>query len=364
VYVVTNRKLNKNKTGLDLFGHEPNESGPNELRLVKVVKTASGYSAAPLDDKLTQTRLKELIKQFKLPIDPGENRYASLEVACQLFIEAQRRKKHLLFFVHGYNNDLEDIMKTAFSLELLYNVMVVPFSWPANGGGKVSGTASYLSDKSDARVSMDALNRFISKVEEYHRYLTQIMNAALTEKARAKHPDNHMAQQEHFAKLLAQTCKISLNLFCHSMGNYLFKYALRPSEGAAANLVFDNIALVAADANSENHRDWVERIQVRNRLYIVINEKDFALQWSRRKPGDEQKARLGHYLKDLNARNAHYIDVTGHPGVGSGHSYFMGEPVNESDKLRKMFAAMFEGGNAEQAMHYHADRNTYSFSKP
>jgi len=364
MYVITNRKLHKGKKGLDIFGNDPNEDGPNELRLVEVTKLASGFKTRLLMDKLSKTRVKELIKKYRLPIESDEDRYASLEAACLLFEEARKKKKHLLFFVHGYNNDLGDIMKAAHRLELTYNVIAVPFSWPANGGGKVSGSVAYLSDKDDARVSMGALNRFIAKVGEYHGYLTEAQNNELLEKAEERFPNNPMAQQAHFTKLLERTCKVSLNLLCHSMGNYVFKYALKPGQSAAARLVFDNVSLVAADANSEGHREWIERVHVRNRLYVVINEKDYALGWSRRKPGEQQKARLGHYLRDLDASNAHYIDVTEAPQVGKDHGYFLGDPVNKNDKLRKMFSSIFEGGNAERALRYHPDNNTYSFKRP
>jgi esterase/lipase superfamily enzyme len=363
MFVVTNRKLNPRKKDLKLFGHEPNEKGPNELRLVKVVKTGSSYVTTPLMDKLSKAKLQTLIDKYNLPVDPNEDRYASLEVACQLFAQSRRQQKNILFFVHGYNNDLADIMKTAYSLERLYNVIVVPFSWPANGGGKVSGMASYLSDKADARVSMESLNRFIAKVQEYHKALTEAQNRELQEKALAKFPNNPMAREEHFAKLLGRVCKVTMNLLCHSMGNYLFKYALKPGEGASRDLVFDNVCLVAADANNENHSEWAEQTQVRNRLYIVINENDFALKFSRVKPGKEQKPRLGHYLKNLEAQNAHYLDVTEATGVGKSHSYFTGAPVNKNNSLKRMFASMFEGDNAERKMHYHADTNTYSFKR-
>ncbi len=252
-------------------------------------------------------------------------------------------------------------MKTAYSLERLYDVIVVPFSWPANGGGSLSGKAAYLSDKADARVSLEALNRFIAKVSEYHSCLTEAQNQVIFEKAAARHPDNHMARQEYIAKLLGKICEVKLSLLCHSMGNYLLKYSLKPSDGASSDLVFDNVSLVAADANNENHSEWTERIQVRNRLYVVINERDFALSFSRVKPGKAQKARLGHYLKDLDARNARYIDVSEIKEVGKEHSYFTGSPVNNNRRLKKMFKAMFEGKTAEKFMHFHVDSNTYSF---
>jgi hypothetical protein len=146
------------------------------------------------------------------------------------------------------------------------------------------------------------------------------------------------------------------------MGNYVLKYALRPSSSDAAKLIFDNISLVAADTNNEAHEVWAERLQVRNRLFVFINENDFALDWSRRKPGDEQGVRLGHYLRNLVARNVRYIDVTHADGVGNAHGYFVGRPVTQNATLKAVFTDAFEGGRAEERLDYAADLNAYRLS--
>ena len=364
MFVVTNRKLYEGRTrrdGLAVFGDEPNQRGPNELRLVKVTKQGDGtYATEPLDPKpLTRQKVRDLKRLYRLNIDEQQDWFASLEVACELMRQARREKKHLLFFVHGYNNDMSDVMGTAESLERLYNVIVVPFSWPANGGGMISGTTAYLSDKQDARVSMDALNRFFEKVEFYHLKLTEARRAELRQQAEAAYPSNPGGAQERFSQLMHADCEVTLNLFCHSMGNYLLKYALQPSSGAARKLLFDNVSLVAADTNNLDHQSWVETIQTRNRLYITINEDDYALAWSRRKPGDEQRERLGCYLRNLIAKNARYIDFTGAQGVGNSHSYHHGDPAQANGLVKAFFAAAFTGGRGETALAYEADVNAY-----
>jgi esterase/lipase superfamily enzyme len=361
MYVVTNRKVNSRKEGLDVFGSTPSSRGPNELRLVKVTKQGSHYATELLTDKLTQAEVRELKRRHALDIDEREDWYASLRVACDLMEQAAREKRHLLVYVHGYNNDMADVLGTAEKLEALYNVIVLPFSWPANGGGAVGGTAAYLDDKKDARVSMDALNRFFEKVRLYHEKLTQGRREAFWQQAIAADGGrgNREHIQAHFTQLLADDCKVTLNLMCHSMGNYVLKYALQPSAAAAAKLIFDNISLVAADANNSDHETWVQRIQARNRLYIVINENDFALAWSRRKPGEAQRARLGHYLKNLVAANARYIDVTRADAVGNAHGYFADEPVARNPALKGLFSDAFEGGRAEDRLSYAVDINAY-----
>ncbi|MCF7977976.1 MAG: alpha/beta hydrolase [Chromatiaceae bacterium] len=361
MFVVTNRELKNPKRypGLDLFGSRPNPKGPNELRIVEITKQGDGYLAEPVPDELTLREARMLKRTFRLDINERQVRHGSLRVACQLMQQATQQQRHLLVYVHGYNNDMSDVVKTAEDIEQLYGVIVLPFSWPANGGGLVSGTTAYLNDKQDARASMDALNRFLDKLHFFHLKLTEARKNDLWTQADGEHRENPSAAQERFAELLHDDCKVNLSMLCHSMGNYLLKYALRPTQAASKQLIFDNISLVAADANNAEHQPWVEQLQTRNRLFIMINENDFALQWSRRKPGDEQGPRLGHHLKNLTARNARYIDVTQAAAVDNAHNYFTGKPVQRNAALKTLFSLALEGGRADHGLAYAADINCY-----
>ncbi|GAB3288310.1 alpha/beta hydrolase [Parahaliea aestuarii] len=358
MFVITNRVLHEERGGLDVFGHEPNPCGPNELRLVEV-SGKTRFTTAVLADRLSRDEVESLARRHNLPIDTHSPWYASLRVACAVYDQARREGKHILLLVHGYNNDLRDVFTAAVELEALYNVLVVPFSWPANGGGAVSGTLAYKNDKDDARSSATALHRAVGLLHRYHALLTAGIQSDLMEQARRKHPANPEQAQALFSRLLEKECCTTLNLLCHSMGNYLVKYASMPGDSSLRQLVFDNIALIAADANNPGHELWVPRLQCRNRLYVVINENDYALKWSRRKPGGEQRERLGQHTRNLLARNANYVDVTDSRGVGSDHSYFRGKPVSGNAGLKRLFQRMFEGGNAETSLTYHADRNLY-----
>ena len=134
--------------------------------------------------------------------------------------------------MHGYNNDIKDVLRTANELEELYDVIVVPFSWPANGGGKVSGTAAYLSDKDDARSSATALHRTVQKVQYYHQLLTENVKEKFLKEALVRHPDNRELAQALFTRNMERRCKATLNLLCHSMGNYVLKYASKPGNSS------------------------------------------------------------------------------------------------------------------------------------
>lgn len=360
MYLITNRALKKSTT-LNAFGKTPSPKGPNELRLLKVSKVNNRWRVDTVDDQLSKASVKSLKDRYCLDIDINTPWHGSLKVACELFEQARSECKSILFFVHGYNNDVGDIIAAAQLIEQTHNVIVVPFTWPANGGGAISGTASYLSDKSDARASAGALNRLIEKIQQFHRMLTEAQKLSCQQAAVKKHPNNPTAATALFTQLMSKQCNVNINLLCHSMGNYVFKHTFATSQNATSKLVFDNICLVAADTNNEDHHLWVSQLDVRKRVYIVINENDSALRASRIKPGEQQKVRLGHYTRNLNSPNAHYIDLTDVDHVGSEHSYFKGEAVQKNERLRVLFSGMFGGEAIEQSLNYHADNNTYRF---
>lgn len=358
MYLITNRKMTKAKN-LKAFGKTLNPKGPNELRMVSVEKSGRGWKVDLVVDQLDTGIVKELKKKYMLDIDTEIPWHGSLKVACELFERARTEKKSILFFVHGYNNDVEDVLKAAYKIESLYNVIVVPFTWPANGGGVVTGTAAYLSDKADARASAGALNRSICKIQQMHLMLTRSLQQQNQQASFKKHPNNPSAAASLYTRLMEKNCSAKISLLCHSMGNYVLKFTLATNENSTSLLVFDNICLVAADANNQDHIQWVGKLDVRKRIYVVINENDSALQASRIKPGKEQKARLGHYLKKLNSPNASYIDVTDVEHIGSEHTYFKGDPVQKNAKLRDLFTNMFNGKSVEHTLDYHVDINTY-----
>ena len=278
-------------------------------------------------------------------------------MACGVIQKARSEKQHVLFFVHGYNNDMGDVLARAHDLETRYGVVVIPFSWPSNGGG-ISGTASYKSDKRDARASAGALERTLMIMHKYFRLLTEARRNKLFQAAEKKHPDNATARDELYAALLDKDCPFTVNAIFHSMGNYLLKHMMKSSVSEGNQLTFDNIVLAAADTNNLDHDLWVDRLAFRKRCFIAINENDFALRASRAKSGSEQLARLGHHLRNLNASNAHYVNFTEASWVKNSHGYF-GDPSKRNKKVFEFFKRAFEGEAAEDKLHFHAEGNWY-----
>lgn len=363
MYVVTNREVKDDASGLAQFGASPNRAGANELRLAEVSRRGRGWRVRFLEDRLSGAEARRLIDEFSLPLDPDGEYFASLAAACQVTRRARENSRHVLLFVHGYNNDMADVLGTAMDLAERYDLEVVPFSWPANGGG-VRGTLSYKSDKRDARASTGALERTLAALHRYLRLLTDAHRSQLEAEAAAKHPDNAEARDALLATLLERNCPFTVNALYHSMGNYLLKHMLKSSITEGNPLTFDNIVLCQADTNSLDHSLWVDTLRFRRRLFITLNEDDSALRASRLKTGSDQLARLGHDTRGLNSRNAHYVNLTGAAWVKSSHSPFRGEPVEKNRRVFEFFRQAFSGRDAEAGLRYHAEGNWYTPRRP
>lgn len=355
MYGVTNRQVQPAKQGTDKLGLKPNTRGPNELRLFEANKSGSGWRLEIIADRLSAAMKAEV------GAPPNAPAYGSYYVGKKVLRQAREEKRNVLLFVHGFNNDIDDVLRRAQELEDNYGVIVLPFSWPANGGGIISGTTSYRSDKRDARVSAGALDRTLAAAAAYLMRFTQETRQELAAQAKARHPDNAEARDALFSELMDKACPFTINAMFHSMGNYVLKQMLKSSNIEGNQLIFDNVVLAAADTNNLDHALWVDRIKFRRRLYIAINEDDLALSASRLKAGDEQLARLGHSLFALNSSTAAYVNFTSASWVGNGHAYFEGQAVTRNEAVRDFFQAAFNGQRAEHGLRYIPDRNYYEF---
>ncbi len=353
MYIVTNREVSSSKRGFNKFGKEPSAKGPLELRLVKVRKQGRSWDIQIMPDTVKRRVGGE-------SVEVPYSKIAARTIFDRLTASPPTgpRRKDLLFYVHGFNNDIESVVKRAWALQQAFGLEVVPFSWPANGGG-ATGVVSYKSDKRDVLASVGALDRTLEKLRAYLEEFRGERLAALREQAEKKSRDSRMASDELFARLGQRDCPFRINLMLHSMGNYLFKHLMGSSTYGGKQLTFDNVVLASADTNNKDHRAWVDRITVRNRVYVTINESDSALRVSRMKGGDEQLARLGHYPYNLESRQTVYVDFSDARSVGSSHAYFEGGSLKNA-KVNRFFKQAFHGEVAEERLEYDAARNLYS----
>ncbi|NNE07704.1 MAG: alpha/beta hydrolase [Gemmatimonadetes bacterium] len=351
MFVVTNRVVKEKARTLNAVGAAPNENGPNEIRFMRANKVRGNWQIQILPDVLNDDWKKDGGITDPDPV------YASRYVGKALFEELEKKKKNLLVFVHGFNNDLAAAVERAHGFQTAFKTEVLTFSWPANGGG-AKGVTSYKDDKRDARISGGALDRVFETLQTWVNDYRRSKAGTWAKEARKKFPRDKAAQQQYVKERRAKGAPFSINLVLHSMGNYLYKQVLSSSIYRAGPMLFDNVVLVAADANNEDHPAWIDRIAVRNRIYITINEDDSALLASRMQGGEEQKARLGHYLYDLHSRRAVYVDFTDAPQVLDSHSYFEGRAI-QNGKIKRFFQQAFNGERAEANLKFDEGKNLY-----
>jgi len=377
MFVVTNRNLEPERKGLEQFGPRVNSRGPNELRMVEVTRARGGWKVEIVPDKLDDDPEGRWCERAgiddawlqQMGFDPAQPVYGSSYVAKRVLDRVTPGRggrggsgRHLLVFVHGFNNDIKDVVERAAAFEKNYRVEVLAFSWPANGGG-ATGVASYRSDKNDSKASVGALDRMLAKLNDMMRRFNASWVAQIIARAEARHPDNAQAARELAARTIDQGCPFTVNLVAHSMGNYLLKHMLLSTSSMGTGLIFDNVVLASADTNNPEHALWVERIRARRRVFVTINENDSALRLSRMKLGETQLARLGHYPYELFARGTVYVDFTNAPKVADSHAYFEGLAL-ENARIKRFFKEAFTGLDAERQLAYDDARNAYLLHVP
>ncbi len=351
MFIVTNRSINEVAEGLQKLGSTPNPKGPNELRLVEAIKDANGWNINIIPDTLDEKMKSEV------GITDSGTAYGSQYVARKVFNRIQKSKRNFIFYVHGYNNDIEVVLERINGFAQNYDVEVMAFSWPSQGGG-VKGLADYKSDKRDAAASVGALDRCFAKMYDYLNEFNGERVAKIVEKANQKHPNNAEKRDKFITKMAEKGCPFTVNLVLHSMGNYLFKKVVQSSVYRGTQLLFDNVVMVAADTNNKGHTEWVDQIQCRKRVYIAINEDDSALMVARIKSGEEQQARLGHYPYNLDSQQAVYVNFTGASYVRKSHAYFEGRPLRNK-YVKQFFKQAFNGERAEEKLKFNAANAVY-----
>lgn len=371
MFIVTNREVHDDgkRTGVERFGKKLNPEGANELRMAEVGRRNRRWKITILPNEMTP----EMMDEVGLRADELEDLYSSRYVARRIFgrVNPTRARelgvknvatkgRNLLFFVHGFNNNMEDVLGRARALERLYGVEVVAFSWPANGGG-ARGVASYKSDKRDAKASIGALDRTLERLLRRLAEFNAAHRRDIRARGAADFPGDAERRERFVSRAYTESCPFTINALFHSMGNYLYKHLLKSGSSEGTDLLFDNVVLASADTNNENHADWVDRVRLRRRLYITINEDDSALAAARAKSGDEQKARLGHYPYDLHSRQGVYVQFTGETAVGTAHAYFEGEAPTGNTKIKKFFKGALNGARVESMLDYDAGTNMYLF---
>lgn len=136
--------------------------------------------------------------------------------------------KHILFYIHGYNNMPEDAFKTTIDLQRLFDVQqenlikVVPIIWPCdNDFGLIK---DYWDDQMTADASGAGLSRIFCKLEKWQKESTD-------------------------------PCTKRIHILAHSMGNRVLRSTLQAWQKyfvpQGLSIVFRSIFLVAPDMDNQ-----------------------------------------------------------------------------------------------------------------
>ena len=254
MFIVTNRNI-ENETGSDfgVVGDDCNRKGPAELRMLEANKKRGKWDVRVLPDVVPENMLNDA--GIARPADGDPPVYASKYAFYKIIAAAladRAHPKHIVFFVHGFNNSLEDVISRCDGIASNYGVEVIAFSWPANGGG-IRGVASYLDDKRDAQASVVAFDRALEKARALLQDLRASAIKAIVEESKEKFPDKGERFLDLITREAEKNCPIRATLMLHSMGNYLLERTLKSSALRGSKPLFDNIVMCAADVNNPAH---------------------------------------------------------------------------------------------------------------
>ena len=315
--IITNRNMsNIDDNGIgdeSAFGDNLNENKTNKVQLATVERNKSNKWKVKLLDKTT---------------------------LCEVYRELRKTlvasKKNCVFFIHGYNQTFEKNLHKIYEIQELHKVEVIAFSWPSNMHSGVS-----IGEYEQARInSLDSVGA---------------LSATLTELG------NCNKGKFSTEKLRNEEFNFKFSFMAFSLGNFLFQnYVNNFSNYDVETRLFDNIVLCQADVDNFNHKQWVDRIKLGRRVYVTINENDYALDASVKLVGNND--RLGASVENLDSDNATYIDFTHGQDVLNTHNLFKWK-INRH--VRTIFTELLNGRRGEDVkqLEYKSESNSYQFRK-
>jgi hypothetical protein len=223
-----------------------------------------------------------------------------------------------VLMIHGDSKAPVDAAVRGLEIQNLHRVKVLVFSWPSKKDTQ-NGLGNYKNSRKNVEDGLAHFRELLLLVQKYKQSYVW--------------PESN-----------------KLSLFMHSLGNYYLELAVE--EGMLAGLdsnLFDNIIINAAAVEQDQHAEWIEKLTISQRIYIISNERDFNLRGARlfTKAGKQ----LGGPVEGPLARNAIYINFTDAVGfkvpTWVSHTYFVGEMPGKSKNIREFYTTIFHGLEAD-----------------
>lgn len=284
--IITNQEIIETDTGVFCTGKIISETQPNYLKAVFHRYDSITYQIIP-----AQTILDEM----------------------------QAKKGNWLYFVHGAGKNFEKAVWSGFDIQHFQQVNVVVYSWPASNP--------------DLKALQD------------------LKNSLTTMQLSTQHFKESLLMMQTYRNMLQKTHDTThLSLLLHSMGNmFLEQMTNRKELNGLQNNIFDNIVVNAAAVNEANHKEWMEKLNMQKRIYVISNEGDVILKGLRFMT--KQSMQLGEKVLSKRAKNATYVDFDLAVGLrmppGVSHTYFMAASAENDPRIRNFFHLIFNGYEAE-----------------
>ena len=221
-------------------------------------------------------------------------------------------------FVHGDAKTLEKSIYRGLKIQHLYNVNVLIYSWPSSDPN-LNGAKNFK--RSQFHVS-ESLNNFV-EVLKFAQLFREVNPSFLKKK---------------------------MSLFFHSLGGlYLEKMVKSNLEIGFSDKLFDNIILNATAVNQKNHKEWVEKLSIQERIFIVSNKNDFNLKGVHLFTSNGKQ--LGEKITPPFANNAVYMNFNKTIGFKfptyNTHTYFIGEMTKRNLNLKIFYNCILNGNNPD-----------------
>lgn len=211
--------------------------------------------------------------------------------------------RNFVYFVHGNGKTFTETLHRSANIARRYNVNMISFDWPSE----------YKLVTKSHKIAEKSATEFYTITKQLKAY-----------------------KQERFNQ--TQT----LNLFMHSLGNYIL---IKDIVNNSADLYlthgfFTNIILNAPAISTKGHVQILEQLTDYSNIYILRNENDFAL---RSVKVFSMTQMLGATAKGPYANSVSYIQF-GHI-TGNDHTYFLGfhDYEHENHNLFKIYNTLLNG---------------------
>ncbi|WP_281645845.1 alpha/beta hydrolase [Parendozoicomonas sp. Alg238-R29] len=300
VYIVTNRRVDQNNQ-ISIDGREKAQSC---FRIAKFHEYQKGISDQQIHECYSLLGDYGLRGYRKLLDTPADQREGTQALFGNLYEDMVGKSGDVMFFIHGFQNDLHDEFEGIERLKEQYLHSaehpqrkvkhLVYLSWPSQSDLK------YERDQEDARDTGVMLGRLFRNLRMFFA--------------------------DMFEKDCLEPCRNNIHLVAHSMGNQVLDHMLKSLETDDLKPLFTESILFNPDVDHDVFTDegGMRRLtSIADRVHVYMHRSDEALLVSRyTKNGKRRLGRSGPaYPKNL-PDFVYVVDITNTKSVGGVNNMF------------------------------------------